>query len=576
MRAHLRTLSRTLFAAALLVGFARGASANATITIINLDSPGEGFNDATPAAPVGGNPGTTVGQQRLNVFQQAANIWGSIITSTVTIQVQAAFNPLSCNATSAVLGSAGPRFVEFGDPSFEFTNVWYHEALACKEAGVDLTQPGDPGLPPGDNGSDINAQFNSSLGQAGCLTGSGWYYGFDHNEGGLIDLLAVVLHEFAHGLGFSTTTSGSNGAYLNGPPSLPALWDKFLFDETTGLHWDQNTAAQRVASAINTGNLTWDGQQTSFKAPLFLSHAPELLVPFGGGSLPGNAASFGAPLTQGGVTQQAVVVVDPVAPTSDGCETPFANAGALSGKIAVIDRGVCAFTAKVLNAQNVGAIGVVLVNNQAGTFSPGGSDPSITIPVIAITQADGTSLKNAIAGGPTTVTMRLSPTAIAGMHPNGRVRMFAPNPFQGGSSVSHWDVSATPNLLMEPAINPDLTSDVDLTDPLFRDIGWLPRVLDAPGSGSGARVALANNPNPARGGTDLHFDLAAGERVELSLFDVSGRQVRSLVKASLAAGPHDIHWDGLDMAGRRAGPGVYLARLKGSHTLATHSLVWMD
>ena len=129
---------------------------------------------------------------------------------------------------------------------------------------------------------------------------------------------------------------------------------------------------------------------------------------------------------------------------------------------------------------------------------------------------------------------------------------------------------------MEPAINPDLTSDVDLTDPLFRDIGWLPRVLDAPGSGSGARVALANNPNPARGGTDLHFELAADERVELSLYDVSGRQVRSLVKASLAAGPHNVHWDGLDTAGRRAGPGVYLARLRGSRTLATHSLVWMN
>src|SRR5439155_1194685 len=127
-----------------------------------------------------------------------------------------------------------------------------------------------------------------------------------------------------------------------------------------------------------------------------------------------------------------------------------------------------------------------------------------------------------------------------GMHPSGHVRMYAPNPIEAGSSVSHWDVTATPNLLMEPKINPDLTSDVDLTDPLFRDIGWLPRVLDAPGSGSGARVALANNPNPARGGTDLHFELAADERVELSLYDVSGRQVRSLVKASLAAGPGHV------------------------------------
>ena len=37
----------------------------ATITIVNMNAPGVGFNDPTPAAPVGGNPGTTVGQQRL-------------------------------------------------------------------------------------------------------------------------------------------------------------------------------------------------------------------------------------------------------------------------------------------------------------------------------------------------------------------------------------------------------------------------------------------------------------------------------------------------------------------------------
>lgn len=51
-----------------------------------------------------------------------------------------------------------------------------------------------------------------------------------------------------------------------------------------------------------------------------------------------------------------------------------------------------------------------------------------------------------------------------------------PNPFEGGSSVSHWDAIAFPNLLMEPSINLDLLHSVvppaDLTFPLFQDIGW--------------------------------------------------------------------------------------------------------
>lgn len=55
---------------------------------------------------------------------------------------------------------------------------------------------------------------------------------------------------------------------------------------------------------------------------------------------------------------------------------------------------------------------------------------------------------------------------------NGNVQLFAPNPFQGGSSVSHYDTACAPNLLMEPAINTGLPIDLDLTRQQMRDIGW--------------------------------------------------------------------------------------------------------
>ncbi len=57
-----------------------------------------------------------------------------------------------------------------------------------------------------------------------------------------------------------------------------------------------------------------------------------------------------------------------------------------------------------------------------------------------------------------------------GRHPSGRVRMFAPNPLQQGSSVSHWDESLIPNALMEPVADDDL--GVELAGCLFQDIGW--------------------------------------------------------------------------------------------------------
>lgn len=86
----------------------------ATITVVNLDSPGEGFNDASPPdadSTAGGNTGATLGAQRLIAFQFAADIWGGLLDSTVEIRVGAKFDPLFCNETSAVLGSAGTNTV---------------------------------------------------------------------------------------------------------------------------------------------------------------------------------------------------------------------------------------------------------------------------------------------------------------------------------------------------------------------------------------------------------------------------------------------------------------------------------
>ena len=62
----------------------------------------------------------------------------------------------------------------------------------------------------------------------------------------------------------------------------------------------------------------------------------------------------------------------------------------------------CTFYEKALNAQNAGAAAVVLYNNVAGALSPTvAGSPPITIPVVAITAADGVSLDGRIAAGPT-------------------------------------------------------------------------------------------------------------------------------------------------------------------------------
>jgi uncharacterized repeat protein (TIGR01451 family) len=311
----------------------RGA---ATITIVNADPPGVGFNDSTPAAPVGGNTGTTLGQQRLNAFQAAAAKWGATVSSSVSIRITAVWTGLTCTATSAVLGSAGPTEVWRDFSNAPVANHWYGKALANALSGSDLDS----------TTADISANFNINLGNTGCLTGIHFYLGLDNNHGNNVDLVTVLTHEFAHGLGFQTFTNGQTGVQLNGSPSI---WDDFLLDNTTNKTWSIMTNAERVASALNTGRLVWNGGNVT-------SAIPQVLQPQG--------SSF--------------------------------------------------------------------------------------------TGADAT----------------------------GRGLLYAPNRYQPGSSISHWDTSMFRNQLMEPAINSDLTHEVtppqDLTFPLLKDIGWNATVGEAP------------------------------------------------------------------------------------------------
>lgn len=563
-----RSFLPVLLAIALVLGGAAAPVRAATITIINLDGAGTGFNDPTAAAPVGGNSGTTIGAQRLQVFQQAATVWGAILPSAVTIRVNSRFTALACSATSAVLGSAGTTELFSDFPGAQQPGTLYPKALADKLHGSDL----DPSTP------DISANFNVNIGNAGCLTGVSWYYGFDHNESGSqIDLLAVVLHELAHGLGFATYTNGSTGAQFSG---FPDIFSDYLYDAATGLHWNQESDAQRAASAINTYNLLWDGIATRTASPQTLN-VPRPLVRENGpapASYTAGSATFGAALSSSGITAPVVLAVDGSAPTSDACSA-IVNGAQMAGKIAIVDRGTCTFPFKVKACQDAGAVGVIVVDNVSASTPPslGGTDATVTIPSVGVTLADGNTLKSQIAGG-LNVTLLADPVLVRGADTHGRVMMYTPNPYQPGSSVSHFDVTATPNLLMEPVINPDLTSNVDLTRYVFEDIGWLPRTTAVPAGGDAPiGVSMAPNaPNPFAHSTAIRFAIPREGEAELTVYDVSGRVIKHLLHGAVPAGSHVTVWDGRDDGGRSVRGGVYFSRLTANGAIVSQRMLLLN
>ncbi len=333
----MRTSFKTALALAALTLSAATAPAFAQgkIIVVNGNLPGVGFNDVTPAVPIGGNTGVTRGEQRMNVFLHAADLWTAVLNPKVDVYVWARFVPLGAN----VLGSAGPITVESEFVGAEYPDLWYHQALANHLKGVD-NEPHDPTFLP--NAADtanptdeISARF---------ATGFPFYFGLDNNEEASpdpadIDLLAVVLHEMGHGLGFSNLVNEGNGTQLAG---IGDVFSQYTLDDTTGKIWNDMTNAERAASALNIRKVSWNGLNVKQDTPdVLLPGEPALLgnsPGFSGAFLFGTAGfgrrstAHGRDRRRGAGRRSARVARR----GSDAC-TPLTNA--VAGKIVLLDRG---------------------------------------------------------------------------------------------------------------------------------------------------------------------------------------------------------------------------------------------
>ena len=248
-------LSRHVVAALFATLLSVGSVSAANIDILNNDAAGEGFNDPTSVSPIGGNAGTTLGQQRLNVFANAAAVWGALISSNVTIKVQSNFDPLTCTSSQAVLGSAGTATVHRNFSNAPYSSTYYPAALASSLANSDLNG----------NTAEINITFNSSVdNNNNCLNNTNWYYGVDGNKpANTIDLRTVVLHELAHGLGFATFVDVTTGKKFGTGNGYNDAFMLNLHDHSLNLPWSSMSDAQRAASAIDSGDLHWIGSQVT-------------------------------------------------------------------------------------------------------------------------------------------------------------------------------------------------------------------------------------------------------------------------------------------------------------------------
>jgi hypothetical protein len=538
------TFIALLSIAAVVLGLtltAGDARAGATIVIQNNDGAGEGFNDPTPWTPTGGNPATTLGQARLNAFQYAANIWAQCLNSNVTIVVEAQMDPQFCDATSAVLGSAGTQTIHRNFSGAPFVQTWYPQALANALAGTDLSP----------TYADIGATFNSNLnGDPGCLGGMGWYYGYDESPGGDIDFVTVVLHEIGHGLGFQTFVNLASGAKYSGYNDMYMLNLEQV--GATPPDYPSMTNAQRITASKSDPNLVWVGSSVT---------AEHSSIPITAGLNSGYMRAHGPnPQAPGSSVSHWSTAVSPnevMEPSYTGANHDPSLALFLMEDIGWTLDQSCVCDPEVTTVTNVDTATVDwsspiwefrIEMENTGAYDAYNVTATMTTAPGWLTIVDGNCSYGVISAGTTDWGAPDSYTFDITSWPGGT--------FTVDIEISWVDVCGNPYVNgVRQEFDPD----------------------DLPTAAEGGPVAFnrleQNVPNPFNPSTAIAYRIAGEEFVTLAIYDVSGKRIRTLVNRSQAAGPHEVEWDGLDDNGMRVSSGVYFYRITAGEFEQTRRMV---
>lgn len=195
----------------------------------------------------------------------------------------------------------------------------------------------------------------------------------------------VTGHEWAH-------------AYTEYTHGLIYAWQPGALNESYSDIWGETLDRINGRGGDTPDNARTAGACTVFTAPppTTTINTPAALA---GTYVSGGASGFGPQAFN--LTGNVALAKNAANQPSLGCNTgnTIANPGDLVGKIALINRGTCSFVEKALNAQNAGAIGMIIANNAGGNTiqGMGGVSGAITIPAVLIGTNTGTAIRGQLA-----------------------------------------------------------------------------------------------------------------------------------------------------------------------------------
>jgi PA domain-containing protein/LVIVD repeat-containing protein len=295
---------------------------------------------------------------------------------------------------------------------------------------------------PLENASPVDGIFNSDLAFWGKRAFQGTYEGFR-----IVDVSdpenPVEIKNYAECS--PGTTQGNQG-------------DVIVWGDTLVRSWNSPASAASLCDGEPVGQGfeglhvfdISDPADPDLVASVPLDELPNLVTIASGsaaGTYEAAGAQFGPAPTAAGLAGNIVLANDGVGNPADACE-PLV--GFPAGAIAVVDRGTCEFGFKALTAQQAGAIGVIVADNQPGVptaMGAGAVGNQVTIPAVRVSQADGITIK---AGLPASGSIAQNPERGCGSHTatgvpdleNGRLLVY--NSSSAGNECDFFEIIEVP------------------------------------------------------------------------------------------------------------------------------------
>jgi T5SS/PEP-CTERM-associated repeat protein len=193
-----------------------------------------------------------------------------------------------------------------------------------------------------------------------------------------------------------------------------------------------------------------------------------------------------------------------------------------------------------------------------GLVNPG--DPIGQFTARDFHQAPGGTLRMHIGGGGNSANcdkLDLSGTAtLGGTLEIKTIAGYVPGPQDSFTIITADSIAGT----FEGIVSDIQNAVVEYTDNSVRVNIGAPSAVGS--GGMPERIRLSVMPNPFNPRTTIRFDLAVAGSARLSVFDLAGRLIRTMIDENLPQGSHEAVWDGRDSSGKEVGSGTYLARLE--------------